>query len=173
MEFENKLTKTEINCLKHTLTGGSIMTRLEIVFGISWGTFMLFFLITLVKKLSMVRDIHFILIVFVILIGIGIVFLLCIVSINSRNRKIMDVLQKGKYKLIRTMIMQKDWRYVGLYRSKAKVLFYKSSEINGEITPVSEKQFNKAQIGDKIKVVMIDIDQIHLAYGFLEYDSMS
>lgn len=151
------------------------MTGLKIAFGISWGTIMLFFLIALVKDLSMGRNIYSILIVFLILIGMGIVFLLCIVSINSRNRKIMDVLQKGEYKLIGTVIMQKDYRYVGSpkYRSGAKVSFYKSSEINGDIMPVSQKQFKKAQIGDKITVVMIDVDQIHLSYGFLEYDYKS
>lgn len=166
--METRLTKAEVNCFKHGLPGErKILNGLSVVFGFSWGTFMIWLLYTLFSEFLNNKKVDETIIMLLLLFsGLAIIFIVCMKWINKRNERIYQSLKKGEYRLIVSTITAKDFRYQGSGKSKYIVEFYKCAEINGEITPVSKKQFRHAKVGDRIKVVMID--RAHVIYGIVE-----
>lgn len=166
--METRLTKAEVNCFKHGLPGDrKILNGLSVVFWFSWGVCMFGLIYDLFGELRNDKKVDAGTIEgFLILSGFAILFIVCMKCINKRNERIYQSLKNGEYRLIVSTITAKDFRYQGSGKSRCMVDFYRCSEINGEITPVSKKQFRQAQIGDRIKVIMID--GVHVIYGIVE-----
>lgn len=166
--METRLTKAEVNCFKHGLPGDrKILNGLSVVFWFSWGVCMFGLIYDLFDELRNDKKVDAGTIEgFLILSGFAILFIVCMKCINKRNERIYQSLKNGEYRLIVSTITAKDFRYQGSGKSRCMVDFYRCSEINGEITPVSKKQFRQAQIGDRIKVIMID--KVHVIYGIVE-----
>lgn len=166
--METRLTKAEVNRFKHGLPGDrKILNGLSAVFWFSWGVCMFGLIYDLFGELRNDKKVDAGTIEgFLILSGFAILFIVCMKCINKRNERIYQSLKNGEYRLIVSTITAKDFRYQGSGKSRYMVEFYKCAEINGEITPVSKKQFRQAQIGDRIKVIMID--KVHVIYGIVE-----
>ncbi|MBD5548065.1 MAG: hypothetical protein HDQ97_11805 [Lachnospiraceae bacterium] len=166
--METRLTKAEVNCFKHGLPGDrKILNALSAVFWFSWGACMLWLSNNLFSELGNDKKVDTGKIELLLMLsGLAIIFIVCMKCINKRNERIYQSLKNGEYRLVVSTITAKDFRYQGSGKSRYMVDFYKCAEINGEITPVSKKQFRHAQIGDRIKVIMID--KVHVIYGIVE-----
>lgn len=165
--MENQLTKAEIDNFKYGLPGDRrILNTLTAVFfggSAAWLALLCCRLFYEVREKGEVIELSIGLIIFGVLTAI---FLVCRASINRRNNKIYQCLRNGEYTLIVSSITAKDFRYEGSGKHKYRVDFYKCPGIKGEVTPVSPKQFRRAGVGDKLKVVVIN--KMHVIYGILE-----
>ncbi|MDE5908398.1 MAG: hypothetical protein K2H52_06650 [Lachnospiraceae bacterium] len=168
--MENQLTKAEIDNFKYGLPGDrKILNILTVVFfggSAAWFVFLcnrLFCELREKAEVEVIASSIGLIIIFCILTAI---FLLCRTIISRRNNKIYQCLKNGEYTLIVSSITAKDFRYEGAGKSKYRVDFYKCPEIKGEIMPVSPKQFRRARVGDKLKVVVVS--KMHVIYGIVE-----
>lgn len=169
---ENQLTKAEIDNFKYGLPGDrKILNALTAAFFAGSGAVLVFLCYHFFcearngekTNAEMIRS--FIVPVFVFCV-MAAIFLVCRTAINRRNNKIYQCLKNGEYTLVVSSISEINFRYQGSGKHKYRVDFYKCPEINGEITPISQRQFRRAKEGDKLKVVVVS--KMHVIYGILE-----
>lgn len=170
--MENQLTKEEIENFKYGLPGDrKILNILTAAFFAGSGAWLAFLFYNFFCEVWKGEKVYaemiesFIGSAFMLCV-LAVVFVGCRAVINRRNNKIYQCIKDGEYTLIIDSIMAKEFRYEGSGRSRYRVDFYKCPEINGEVTPISPKQFRHAKVGDKLKVVVVN--RMHVIYGILE-----
>ncbi len=169
---ENQLTKAEMDNFKYGLPGDrKILNALTAAFFAGSGAWLVFLCYHLFcegrngekTNAEMIRSFIVPVLVFCVMAAI---FLVCRAAVNRRNNNIYQCLKNGEYTLIVSSISEINFRYQGSGKHKYRVDFYKCPEINGEITPISQRQFRRAKEGDKLKVVVVS--KMHVIYGILE-----
>lgn len=166
--MEKRLTEKEVNDFRNGLPGDrKIMKGLLIVFWLPWGLWMLFLFHENFKNLQTDQKADADLLGLFLGFGaLAVVVAVCTKIINQRNRGIYQKLKNGEYRLIVSTVLAKDFRYQGSGKSRHLVEFYRCPEIQGEITPISQKQFRRAKAGDTLKVIIID--NLYMIYGILD-----
>ncbi len=95
--------------------------------------------------------------------------IVCMLVGYKKNKRVFTALKNNECKIILSSIANKSYRRIGARHGSYRIDFYECPEYQGEINPCSSQQYEKAKVGDPLKVVILP--KPYKCYGIVITDN--